>query len=63
MKYKCYCSVCQKEFEYDMSPEEARLMLSVCKFPTTKDGRLKLACDDCHPMVYSKPLTSPPPRC
>ena len=53
-KINCYCPMCEKAFIYELDKEEVSALMKVCKQPLTDLGELKLACDSCQPMVYSK---------
>lgn len=49
--YKCFCELCGRKYEKDMTPEEFRTLVASGPHSITREGYLRIACDGCprHP--------------
>ncbi len=54
--YPCFCGMCGKAHMYPLGMDEFR-MLATLPGALRQDGRLNMACDECHPLVYSRIFT------
>jgi hypothetical protein len=54
--YPCFCGMCGKAHMYPLGSDEFR-MLATLPGALGQDGRLSMACDECHPFTHSGILT------